>query len=42
MGGNIRTDFKVTAWEDAEWIYLSYDRNQWRTVVNTEMNLRVP
>jgi hypothetical protein len=25
-----------------DWIYLAQDRDQWRTVVNTVMNLRVP
>jgi len=27
--------------EDTDWINLPEDRDQWRTVVNTMMNLRV-
>jgi len=29
-------------WEDVDWIKLAQDRVQWRTLVNTIMNLRVP
>jgi hypothetical protein len=28
-------------YEDTDWIHLARDRDQWRTVVNTVMNLRV-
>jgi hypothetical protein len=29
-------------WDGMDWIDLVQDRNQWRTPVNTVMNLRVP
>jgi hypothetical protein len=29
-------------WEGVGWIYLTQDRNHWRVLVNTVMNLRVP
>jgi hypothetical protein len=39
---NIRMDLRVIEWEGVEWIHLVQDSDQWRTVVNTVMNLRVP
>jgi hypothetical protein len=29
-------------WEFMEWIHMAQDRDQWRAVVNTVMNLPVP
>jgi hypothetical protein len=37
----IRMDVTEIGWEAVEWIHLAQDRDQWRTVVNAEMNLRV-
>jgi hypothetical protein len=28
--------------EVVDWIQLAQDRNQWRAIINTVMNLRVP
>jgi hypothetical protein len=37
----IRMDLKEIGWESVEWFQLAQDRNRWRAVVNTVMNLRV-
>jgi hypothetical protein len=39
---NIRMDVKEIGWEVVDWIHLAEDRDQWRVVVNTVMNLWVP
>jgi hypothetical protein len=39
---NIRIAPRGIVWEDVDWIKLAQDRVQWRTLVNTIMNLRVP
>jgi hypothetical protein len=39
---NIRTDVREIVWEGVHWIHLAQDRGQWRDVVSTVMNLRVP
>jgi hypothetical protein len=39
---NIKMDLREVGWDDMDWIDLSQDRNQLRTLVNTVMNLRVP
>jgi hypothetical protein len=33
---------RETEWEGVEWMQLVQDWDQWRTVVNAVMNLRVP
>jgi len=35
-------DLKEIGWEVMEWIPLAQDKDQWRTFVNTAMNLRFP
>jgi hypothetical protein len=37
---NIKIDLK--SWDCMDWIDLAQDRDQWRALVNTVMNLRVP
>jgi hypothetical protein len=39
---NINTDVREIGWEGVIWIHLAQDRDQWRTLANTVMNLRVP
>jgi hypothetical protein len=39
---NIRMDLGEVGWVDVNWISLSKDRNRWRAVVNSVLNLRVP
>jgi hypothetical protein len=39
---NIKMDFRETGWDGVNWMELAQDRDQWRALVNTVMNLRVP
>jgi hypothetical protein len=39
---NIKMDLRETGWAGLNWIDLAQDRDQWRTLVNAVMNLRVP
>jgi hypothetical protein len=40
--GNIKMDLREIGWGGMGSIDLAQDRDQWRTLVNTIMNLRVP
>jgi hypothetical protein len=40
--GNIKMDLTEIGWDGMDWIDLAQDRDQWRALVNTVMNLRVP
>jgi hypothetical protein len=39
---NITIDLREIGWDGVDWIDLAQDRDQWRALVNTVMNLRVP
>jgi hypothetical protein len=39
---NIRLDLGEVGWGDVAWIGLVKDRNRWRALVNSVLNLRVP
>jgi hypothetical protein len=39
---NIRMDLGEVIWGDVDWIGLAQDRNRWRALVNSVLNLRDP
>jgi hypothetical protein len=39
---NIRIDLGEVGWSDVDSIGLAQDRNRWRALVNSVLNLRVP
>jgi hypothetical protein len=38
---NIKMDLRELGWDGMDWIDLAQDRDQWRALLNTVMNLRV-
>jgi hypothetical protein len=38
---NIKIDVREIGWSGMNWIHLAQDRDQWRALVNTVMNLWV-
>jgi hypothetical protein len=40
--GNIKMDHGEIKWVGMDWISLSQDRDQWKALVHTVMNLQVP
>jgi hypothetical protein len=39
---NIKLDLREIGWDGVDWVDLAQDRDHWRALVNTVMNLRVP
>jgi hypothetical protein len=39
---NIKMDLREIGWDGLDWIDLAQDRDQWRALVNTVINLQVP
>jgi hypothetical protein len=39
---NIKMDHREIGWDGADWMDMAQDRDQWRALVNTVLNLRVP
>jgi hypothetical protein len=42
MKTNIKMDLRETRWDGVDWIDMAQDRDHWRALVNTALNLRVP
>jgi hypothetical protein len=42
VGGYYKMDLREIGWVFMDWIDLAQDRDQWRVLVNTIMNLQVP
>jgi hypothetical protein len=39
---NDKINLREIGWDSMDWIDLAKDRDQWRALLNTVMNLRVP
>jgi hypothetical protein len=39
---NVKMDLVEVGWGDVDWIGLAQDRDRWRALVNSVLNLRVP
>jgi hypothetical protein len=42
VGDNIKMDLRGIGWGGVDWIDLAQDKDKWRALVNTVMNLQVP
>jgi hypothetical protein len=38
----VRMNLREIGWEGGNWIYPAQDRDKWRAIANTVMNLRIP
>jgi hypothetical protein len=38
---NIKMDLRETGWDAVDWMVMAHDKDQWRALVNTALNLRV-
>jgi hypothetical protein len=39
---NIKMDLREIGWDGVDWIDMAQDKDQWRDLVNTVLNLQVP
>jgi hypothetical protein len=42
LDNSITMDLVEVGWGDVDWIGLAQDRDRWRALVNSVLNLRVP
>jgi hypothetical protein len=42
MLDNIKMNVREIGWDGVDWIDMAQDRDHWRALVNTVLNLRVP
>jgi hypothetical protein len=42
MGGQYENDLRERGWDGVDCIDMAQDRVQWRVLVNTVLNIRVP
>jgi hypothetical protein len=42
LGRPRRKILRETGWDGMDWVDVAQDRDQWRALVNTVLNLRVP
>jgi hypothetical protein len=42
MGGIFKMDLYEIEYEDLDWIHMALGRDQWRALVDTAVNIRVP
>jgi hypothetical protein len=42
VGGYIKMDLREIGWGGMDFIHLAQDMDQWKALVNTVINLRVP
>jgi hypothetical protein len=39
---NIKMNLTEIGWDGVDWVDMAYDRDQWRALVSTVLNLQVP
>jgi hypothetical protein len=39
---NIKMDLREIRWNDMDWIDMAQERDQWKALVNTVLNFRIP
>jgi hypothetical protein len=39
---NIKMDLREIGWDGVDWIDMVHNRDQWKAIVDTVMNLRAP
>jgi hypothetical protein len=39
---SVTKDLREIGWDGVDWMDIAHDRDQWRALVNTVLNLRVP